>query len=67
MLIPVRCLSCNNPVSRYYLEYLEYKKTNKNLEIFFNNKKIEKYCCRRILLTHIDNYKIIKKSVIKNN
>lgn len=63
MIIPIRCFSCNNPVSRYYLEFLEYKekKNNKELEKFFDDKKIKKYCCRRMLLTQADCYKLIKK------
>ena len=63
MIIPIRCFSCNNPVSRHYLDFLEYKKQNKDKELkkFFEEKKIEKYCCRRMLLTHVDIYKILKK------
>ena len=63
MIIPVRCFSCNNPVSRHYLDVLEFKKQNKDkkLKQFFEEKKIEKYCCRRMLLTHVDIYKILKK------
>ena len=67
MLIPVRCFSCNNPVSRHYLEYVKYKETNKDLQKFFDEKKIEKYCCRRMLLTHVDVYKAIKKDKIKKS
>lgn len=63
MIIPIRCFSCNNPVSRFYLEYIEYLKTNKNSNKFFNDKKIEKYCCRRMLLTQVDVYKIIRKEL----
>jgi DNA-directed RNA polymerase subunit N len=62
MLIPVRCFSCNKPVSRYYLEYIEYKKNNKDLEKFFEEKGIKKYCCRRMLFTHVDVYKTVKES-----
>ena len=62
MLIPVRCFSCNYPISKHYLEYLEYKEKNKgkNLELFFKEKNIKKYCCSRMLLTHVDTHKIIK-------
>lgn len=61
MIIPVRCFSCNNPISRFYLEYLQHHKDNKPPVIFFEEHHIEKYCCRRMLLTHVDTYKIIKK------
>ena len=60
MIIPIRCFSCNKPVSKHYLEFLEYKKTNKDLESFFKEKGLKKYCCRRMLVTHVDVYKNIK-------
>ena len=64
MIIPIRCFSCNNPVSRYYLEYVEHKKKGKDIQKYFEEKKIEKYCCRRMLLTHRDVYKLIKKGKV---
>ena len=68
MLIPIRCFSCNKPVSKHYLEFLKAKEQNKDLEKFFNDKKLERYCCKRMLLTHVDTYKIIKKdkSTLRN-
>lgn len=64
MIIPVRCFSCNNPISRHYLQYLEHIEKGKEKRVFFEEKKIKKYCCRRMLLTHVDTYKIIKKDPI---
>lgn len=64
-MIPIRCFSCNKVVSRYYLEFLEYKNENKDLEKFFEDKDIEKYCCRRMLLTQVDTHKIVKKDKVK--
>jgi len=64
MLIPIRCFSCNNPISRYYLEYLDIKKHKKDVVKFFEEKKIRKYCCQRMILTHVDTYKLIKKEEI---
>ena len=62
MIIPIRCFSCNNPVSRFYLDFVEYKKTGKDLKLFFEDKEIKRYCCRRMLLTHKDTYKVVKHS-----
>ena len=38
MIIPIRCFSCNKPISAQYLIYLEKKKTisNENIEINTN-------------------------------
>ena len=65
MIIPVRCFSCNNPISKYYLEYLEHNETPENIRKFFEEKGIKKYCCKRMLLTHVDTYKIITKKKIE--
>lgn len=62
MLIPVRCFSCNNPVSKYYIEYSENKG---DPVIFFEEKGIKKYCCRRMLLTYVPVYKLVKKGKTK--
>ena len=65
MLIPIRCFSCNNVISRYYLDFLEAKKENKDLGKFFDNNDIKQYCCRRMLLTHQDVYKLVKKDKVE--
>lgn len=64
-MIPIRCFSCNKPVSKYYLEFLDYKNSKKDLEKFFDDKKIERYCCRRMLTTQVDTYKIVKRDKVK--
>ena len=65
MLIPVRCFSCNNVISKYYLDFLKVKKDDKDLRKFFDDNDIMHYCCRRMLLTHRDVYKLIKKEKVK--
>ena len=65
MLIPVRCFSCNNVISKYYLDFLKVKKDDKDLKKFFDDNDIMHYCCRRMLLTHRDVYKLIKKEKVK--
>ena len=62
MIIPIRCFSCNNPISRFYLDYLKHKEQKKDILLFFEEKQIKRYCCRRMLLTHKDTYKLIKKN-----
>lgn len=64
-MIPVRCFSCNKVISIYYLDFLNYKENNKDLEKFMESKGLERYCCRRMLLTQVDTYKIVKKDKVK--
>lgn len=60
MLIPIRCFSCGKIISNKYEKYLELvKKTNKdelndNKEKIFEELKLKRYCCRRMLLTNVD-------------
>tara|TARA_E500000178_G_scaffold312392_1_gene329037 strand:- start:346 stop:570 length:225 start_codon:yes stop_codon:yes gene_type:complete len=69
MIIPVRCFTCNKVISSVYpkYEFLMEKKKNerpdteidqeddiqKNLEIF-QKIGIERYCCKRHLISHVD-------------
>ena len=54
MIIPVRCFSCGSVTGSKWEKYLELKSqglTNKEALDFL---KINRYCCRRMILTHIN-------------
>lgn len=67
MIIPVRCFTCNKIISSVQPKYeflMEKKKKEnpditeqedieKNLEIF-TKIGIERYCCKRHLISHVD-------------
>lgn len=53
MIIPVRCFTCGNPISKYYDEFQKGLKRRKNRKIL-NDLNIKRYCCRRMLISHID-------------
>ena len=68
MIIPVRCFTCNKVISSVYPKYEflmdKKKKENpddikqeqdigKNIEIF-EKIGIERYCCKRHLISHVD-------------
>ena len=54
MIIPVRCFTCGKVTGNNWENYqklLNYGKTEKEaLDIL----GLKRYCCRRILLTHVD-------------
>lgn len=54
MLMPVRCFSCGFPVGEYYEKYNELLKKGKSSKDALDELKIEKYCCRRMLLSNVD-------------
>jgi len=70
MLIPIRCFTCSNLIANKYEKYLEllHKKkedgnynelTIDNSDIF-KKLKLKRYCCKRMLLTHVPLIHIIK-------
>ena len=57
MLIPVRCFSCGKVIAPLYPKFLELLKAGKSPEEAFNELGIDRYCCRRTIIAHVDLYK----------
>ena len=65
MIIPIRCVSCNNVLAGKWLTYIEKIKDTKLSYLTQTTTKslhgkvldelgITKQCCRRHMLTHVD-------------
>lgn len=65
MIIPVRCFTCGKVISDVYLEYKtryeEYQKTvaagekpKETPKQILDKLGVDRYCCRRMILTHVD-------------
>ena len=65
VIIPVRCFTCGKIISdvfeNYKKRYDEYKKAvdagekpKETPKQILDNLGVERYCCRRMLLTHVD-------------
>jgi DNA-directed RNA polymerase subunit N (RpoN/RPB10) len=52
-MLPIRCFTCNK-VLGHYSDYVERNKIDVN---FFKKNHIERYCCKKILLTSVDIHK----------
>ncbi len=55
MMIPVRCFSCGQVIADKWEEY--DRRVNKNKEssrTVLDEMKITRYCCRRMLIGHVD-------------
>jgi len=61
MIIPVRCFSCGSPISAFYEEYKEGVKKGKKPGEVLDSLGIKRYCCRRMLISHVDLIKHIAK------
>jgi len=54
MIIPVRCFTCGKPIGHLWEEYKERLEKGENPGKVMNDLGLERYCCRRMLLTHAD-------------
>ena len=65
MIIPVRCFTCGKIIGEAYEEYQkrykEYKKTvdsgekpKETPKKILDDLGIDRYCCRRMIITHVD-------------
>ena len=54
MLIPVRCFTCGNLIADKYEDYQNRIKTGEEPAKVLTSLGIERYCCRRMLLTSVE-------------
>ena len=54
MLVPVRCFTCGNLVSDIFEEYQNKVKSGEEPAKVLDSLGIERYCCRRMLLTTVE-------------
>ena len=53
VLVPVRCFSCGKLIADKYEDYQNKIKTGEAPQKVLDELKIERYCCRRMLLTSV--------------
>ncbi|NMC58640.1 MAG: DNA-directed RNA polymerase subunit N [Candidatus Methanofastidiosa archaeon] len=54
MIIPVRCFTCGKVVGHLYEPYLDRLSKGEETEKILDDMGLSRYCCRRMLLTHVD-------------
>ena len=54
MLIPVRCFTCGNLIADKFEDYQNKLKAGEDPEKVLNELQINRYCCRRMLLTTVE-------------
>jgi DNA-directed RNA polymerase subunit N len=54
VLIPVRCFTCGNLIADKFDDYQTKLKAGENPEKVLNELQINRYCCRRMLLTTVE-------------
>jgi DNA-directed RNA polymerase subunit N (RpoN/RPB10) len=61
MIIPVRCFSCGKVVGSLWEEYEKLLKEGKTKKEALDILNVKRYCCRSVLLSHINNIEIVGK------
>ncbi|CCW70935.1 unnamed protein product [Phytomonas sp. Hart1] len=54
MIIPVRCYSCGKVIGHIYEQYQALLDEDYTEAEALNKLNLERYCCRRMILSHID-------------
>ena len=54
MIIPIRCFSCGKLIGDKWEEYARRVKAGEDAGIVLDSLGITRYCCRRMLLSHVE-------------
>jgi DNA-directed RNA polymerase I, II, and III subunit RPABC5 len=54
LIIPIRCFSCGKLIAHIYEEYLELIEKGEPSEEAFKELGIERWCCKRMVVSHVD-------------
>lgn len=59
---PIRCFTCSKVLGNKYEKFDTYE----NKELAYKDLGIERYCCKRMLLTSIDTQEYFKHYILEN-
>ncbi|MHA1966886.1 MAG: DNA-directed RNA polymerase subunit N [Candidatus Hodarchaeales archaeon] len=54
MMIPIRCYTCGKVIAHYYDDFLKGLKEGKEAHELLDSLELNRYCCRRMLITHVE-------------
>ena len=54
MIIPVRCFTCGKVIGSSWEKYLQALDAGENPGDALDELGLERYCCRRMILSHVD-------------
>ena len=54
MLLPMCCFTCGKPVADLWFRYTNLLAAGGSRQEILDHLDLKRYCCRRILLTHVE-------------
>ncbi|MFO7872665.1 MAG: DNA-directed RNA polymerase subunit N [Candidatus Undinarchaeales archaeon] len=54
MIIPVRCFTCGKPIGSEHEQFKKRVEKGENPKEVLDSLGLDRYCCRRMLLTQVD-------------
>jgi len=54
MMIPVRCFTCGRVVGSDWEQFNERRARGEDTRKVLDELGVDRYCCRRMLVTHVD-------------
>jgi len=54
MIIPVRCFTCGKVIGNKWKRYLQLLNEEKEMPEIFKELGLNRYCCRRMIISHVD-------------
>ncbi len=58
-MFPVRCFTCGAVIADKYGEYKKRVSNGESVKDVLDSLGIDRYCCRRMFISHVDNVKDI--------
>ena len=54
MIIPIRCFTCGKVIGNKWHRYLQLLNEEKEMAEIFQILGLNRYCCRRMIISHVD-------------
>ena len=54
MIIPIRCFTCGKVIADKWNEFKKRTSSGENPKKVLDNLGIDRYCCRRMLISHVE-------------